>query len=58
MAASRAAAAAGEHCTELPGGRKRWRRERFFFIDPFGADLKNVVACVETVEVVQGASGG
>ncbi|KAL4443588.1 hypothetical protein ABPG75_011325 [Micractinium tetrahymenae] len=45
--------------SELPGGRKRWRGERFFFADPWmGGELQNVVSCVETVEVVAAAAAG
>lgn len=41
----------------LAGGRKRWRAERFFFVDPWGNTLKNVAKCTETVEVEQAVQG-
>ena len=47
----------GVACTELPGGRKRWQRCRYFLVDPWCDECHNVAACTETVEVVPAAAG-
>ena len=45
-------AGSDENRTEGPDGRLCWNGWRYFFVDPFSAELHNVVECEEVVEVV------